>query len=218
VGLDRLTGLVIAAVVALAVVGCDSGKRPDQLLDGQPAAEFKPVSGSVVALGRVLRGTTLGRRFLLCRPDSVARDALVVERIGVFGESLTFADRNKRTVHACDGGVDPAGEHTPPWCSGSAGRLFEGRLLDPRLDIGCRDAKRRPLAYAWIEPVTGAHWIGVDQGGYTEIYEVLGGLPVRISTTRSIDLSHSRAVFEVSQYGLAGGELISVRVEAGVAG
>jgi hypothetical protein len=218
VGLDRLICALVVAVFALVVAGCDSNERPERLLYGQPSGEFTPVSGSVVAIGRVLRGTTLGRRFLLCRPESVERDALVVERIGVFGESLTFMDRDKRTVHACDGGVDPAGERRPPWCSGSAGRLYEGRLLDPRLDVGCRDGKGRPLAYAWIEPVTGARWIGVDQGGYTEIYEVLSGLPVRIATQRNIDLSRSRAVVEVAQYGVGGRELIRGKVEAGVAG
>ena len=217
-GLDRLSRAMVAAALVLAVAGCDNGKRPERLLYGQYAAEFKPVSGSVVAMGRILRGTTLGQRFLLCRPESVARDALVVERIGVAGESLTFADRAKTTVHACDGGADPAGERSPPWCSGSAGRLFEGRLLDVRLDVGCRDHEGRPLAYAWIEPVSGARWIGVDQGAYVEVYEVLGGLPVRVSTTRNIDLARSRAMFEVSQYGLAGGELIRARIEAAVAG
>jgi hypothetical protein len=218
VGLDRLTRVLAVVVVTLLMAGCDNDQRPERLLYGQPAAEFKPVRGSVVAIGRVLRGTTLGRRFLLCRPELVAPDALVVERIGVFGESLTFADRDRRTVHACDGGVDPAGERRRPWCSGSAGRLFEGRLLDPRLDIGCRDGRGRPLAYAWIEPVAGTRWIGVDQGGYTEIYEVLGRLPVRVSSTRNIDLQRSRAVFEVSQYGVGGRELIRGRVEAAVAG
>lgn len=217
-GLDRLILVLAIAAFALVGTGCGSDDRPERLLYDQPAAEFKPVSGSVVVISRVLRGTTLGQRFLLCRPESVARDALVVERIGVFGESLTFADREKKTVYACDGGVDPAGERQPPWCSGSAGRLFEGRLLDPRLDIGCRDGNGRPLAYAWIEPVAGAHWIGVDQGGYTEIYEVLGGLPVRIATVREIDLARSRAEFQVSQYGIGGRELIRGRVEPAVAG
>ena len=125
--MDRLTRVLAIGAVALVAAGCDSDDRPERLLYGQPAVEFKPVNGSVVVIGRVLRGTTLGQRFLLCRPESVARDALVVERIGVFGESLTFADRDKEAVHACDGGVDPAGERRPPWCSAAAGRLFEGR-------------------------------------------------------------------------------------------
>jgi hypothetical protein len=216
-GLDRL-GRVALLIAAVLLVGCDSQSRPKRLLYGEPGAEFKPVPGSVVAIGRVLRGTTLGRRFLSCRPDSVARDARVVERIGVFSESLTFSDRRHRTVFACDGGTDPAGEHRPPWCSGSAGLLFEGRLLDPRLDIGCRDRKGRPVAYAWVEPVAGAHWIGVDQGPYTELYEVLGSVPVRIASSEGIDLGRSRATFAVTQYDAGGRELLEASVEAAVAG
>jgi hypothetical protein len=188
-------------------------------LHGEPAAEFTPVPGSVLSIARALRGTTLGRRFDLCRPASVAFDTLVVERTGVVGESLTFSDRARRTLYSCDGGIDPAGEHAPPWCGGSAGLLFEGRLLDPRLDLLCRDSmKRRPLAYVWVEPVVGAHWIGVDQGSYTEVYEVLAGMPIRIAGVHGIDLRRARASFEVTQYDTHGRTLVKARLEAAVAG
>ena len=80
---------------------------------------------------------------------------MVVERIGVFGESLTFADAAHKTLYGCDGGVDAAGERKPPWCGNPAGLLFHGKLLDPRLDVLCRDREGRPLAYAWVEPVAG---------------------------------------------------------------
>jgi hypothetical protein len=146
------------AVLLLAVVllaGCDGGSdRPERLLDGQAAQEFSPVPGSVIALGRVLDGTTLGGRFTSCRPAGagVRNDAVVVERIGVFGESLTFADSGRKTLYGCDGGTDAAGERKPPWCGNPAGLLFGGKLLDPRLDVLCRDPKGRPLAYAWVEP------------------------------------------------------------------
>jgi hypothetical protein len=221
VGLDRLR-LVSGAVLLVALLGgCDSG-GPKHLLSGEPAAEFRPVHRSVVSIGRVLRGTTLGRRFALCRSGMrltfVAPDARVVERIGVFGESLTFADRRHRAVYACDGGFDPAGERRPPWCSSSAGRLFEGHLLDPRLNIGCRDRDGRPLAYAWVEPVRGAHWLGVDQHSYTEMYEVLSDLPVRIATRHKVHLDRSSAEFDVTQYDVVGRELVSATIEAGVAG
>ena len=216
-GLDRVGRVALLLAVAL-LVGCDSQAPPKRLMYGEPAAEFKPVRNSVVSIGRILRGTTLGRRFLTCKPDDVARDARVVERIGVFGERLTFTDRRHKNVFACDGGSDPAGEHRPPWCSGSAGRLFEGRLLDPRLDVGCRDRTGRALAYAWVEPVVGSHWIGVDQGSYTELYEVLGRVPVRIASTRGVDLHRSRATFGVTQYDVQGHELVKVDLEAAVAG
>jgi hypothetical protein len=220
VGLDRLS--VTTFLLALVLVaGCDSGgDPPERLLYGQAAQEFRPVPGSVIAFGRVLDGTTLGRRFTSCRPAGagIRNDALVVERIGVFGESLTFADAGRKTVYACDGGTDAAGERKPPWCGNSAGRLFSGRLLDPRLDILCRDRKGRPLAYAWVEPAAGVRWIGVDQGSYTEVYEVLARLPVRIVSARGIQVGRSRATFDVTQYDGHGEELVKGRLEAAVAG
>lgn len=216
-GLDRLT-VMTTAILALALVGCDKDGRPTHLLYGELAAEFKPAPGSVLTIGRVLRGMTLGRRFLTCRPPAAPADVEVVERIGVFGESLTFVDRHKSTLFSCDGGFDAARERAPPWCSRSAGRLFDGHLLDPRLDLGCRDRQGRPLAYVWVEPLAGAHWIGVDQGSYTEVYEALAGLPVRIATARHIELARSRATFAVTQYDATGRELVQGEVEAGVAG
>jgi hypothetical protein len=220
VGLDRLSPTILLVAVVL-LAGCGSGAgRPERLLYGQAAQKFEPVPGSVLALGRVVDGTILGRRFALCRPRGAAigNDTVVVERTGVFAESLTFADRGRRIVHACDGGLDPAGERKPPWCGSAAGRLLRGRLLDPRLDILCRDKEGRPLAYAWVEPVAGVRWIGVDQGTYIEVYEVLAGLPVRIASTRGIQPGRARATFDVTQYDAHGKELVKGKLEAAVAG
>jgi hypothetical protein len=220
VGLDRLSATVLLLAVLL-LAGCDSGgARPERLLYGEAAPEFEAVPGSVIAIGRVLEGTTLGRRFTSCRPTGagIEADTVVVERIGVFGESLTFTDSGRKTVYACDGGADPLGERTPPWCGSSAGRLFGGKLLDPRLDILCRDRKGRALAYAWVEPAAGVKWIGVDQGRYTEVYEVLARLPVRIASIRGVQTGRARATFDVTQYDDHGKELVKGKLEAGVAG
>ena len=219
-GLDRLTPIILLIAVAL-LAGCDSGAgRPERLLYGQAAQKFQPVPGSVIAQGRIVDGTILGRRFALCRPRgaAIANDTVVVERTGVFAESLTFADVGRRMVYACDGGTDPTGERKAPWCGSAVGRLLRGRLLDPRLDILCRDKKGRPLAYAWVEPVAGVRWIGVDQGRYTEVYEVLAGLPVRIASTRGIQPGRARATFDVTQYDGHGRELVKGKLEAAVAG
>jgi hypothetical protein len=221
VGLDRLKPLTLLLVVLVAAA-CDRGGRPRHLLYGQPAAEFRPVRGSVMSVARVVRRATLGRRLESClfradRPN-VASDTKVVERIGVDDESLTFANRRATGVYACDGGVDPAGEHRPPWCGEVFGALADGRLLDPRLDVICRDRRGAPLAYAFVEPVAGAHWIGVGRGRYTEVYEVVAGLPVRVATTRRISLERARATFEITQYDLHGRELVRGDLEAAVAG
>ena len=220
-GLDRLKALTLVLVVLVAAA-CDRGGRPRQLLYGQPAAEFRPVHGSVLSEARVVRRAALGRRLESClfRSDraSVAPNAKVVERVGVVDESLTFANRNGTGVFACDGGVDSAGEHRPPWCGEVFGALADGRLLDPRLDVSCRDRGAAPLAYAFVEPVAGAHWIGVGQGRYTEIYEALAGLPVRVATTRRVSPGRARATFEITQYDLHGRELVKGDLEAGVAG
>ena len=220
-GLDRLS-VVALVLVVFAAVACDSGGRPKRLLYGRPAHQFGPVSGSVIADGRVLERALLRGRLDSCvfRGDraSLAPNALVVERIGVDGESLTFANRGRTGVYACDGGVDPVGERVRPWCGAVFGALVHGRLLDPRLDVLCRTRKGTPLAYAFVQPVAGAHWIGVVQDGYTELYEVLAGLPVRIASTRDVSVDAARARFEVSQYDVAGRLLERGDLEAAVAG
>jgi len=220
VGLDGLRRAVLLIVsLSIPLAGCDSGKKPPRkLLYGEAAAEFKPAPNSVISVGRVLTGTALGRRFTLCRPSGIPADVRVIERIGVFSESLTFADRRNRMLYSCDGGIDSAGERRLPWCGGSAGRLVAGRLLDPRLDLVCQGRGGKPLAYAWLSPAHGVRWIAVDQGPYTEVYEVLGRLPVRIATATHIDRARSRATFLVTQYDSHGTPLIKGRLEAGVAG
>lgn len=212
--------LVSAALLAALVSGCDHDVRPKRLLYGEPAAEFRPVEGSVISQVRVLDARILGKRFTRCTMQSGHGDfppqTVVVERIGVFSESLTFADARRMTLYACDGGSDVAQERRPPWCGGSVGLLHGGRLLDPRLDVLCRTHDGEPLAYAWIEPAAGAHWIGIDQGSYSELYEVAANLPVRVATDNNIH--GSRAQFDVTQYDVHGRELIRARLETAVAG
>jgi hypothetical protein len=210
--------LVVALMLASLLAGCGSS-RPKRLLHGEATAEFRPVHGSVLSIARVLDAATLGGRFSLCADQSggdFPAGTVVVERIGVFSESLTFGDRTGKGLYACDGGVDPAGEHRLPWCGGSVGIRQRGRLLDPRLDVLCRTKEGYPLAYAWIEPIPGSRWIGVDQGSYEEVYEVLAGLPARVATRRNI--RGTRAGFDVTQYDIHGRELLEGRIEAAVAG
>jgi hypothetical protein len=228
-GLDRLRRVsksgacaLGAALLVAVLAGCAGHGRPKRLLYGEPAAEFRPIAGSVMSQGRVLRRSTLGRRLESCLLPSdraaIPADAVVVERIGVSGESLTFANGRHTGVYACDGGIDPAGERPLPWCGASFGRLVDGRLLDPRLDVLCQDRKGDSLGYAFVEPVAGARWIGVDQGSYTEIYEVLAELPVRVSSARNIRAEEAKAEFDVTQYDVHGQALVKGKLEAAVAG
>jgi hypothetical protein len=217
-GLDRLM-LNVAAAAAVLAAGCDDGAgRPARLLDGRPAAHFRPVPDSVVGAGRVLQRADVDDCLTAADRATIPADALVVERTGVDSRSLTFANRERTRVYACDGGIDAAGERAPPWCSAVFGEVVDGRVLDPRLDVVCRDRARRPLAYAFVEPVAGARWIGVREGGYVELYEVLAGLPVRVAGTRGVDLENARATFEVAQYDAEGHELVHGALEAAVAG
>jgi hypothetical protein len=221
VGLDglKLSGLMLLVLLAAA---CDGSGRPQHLLYGGLAAEFRPVHGSVIAEGRVLSRSALGLRLESClfsgERGNVAADAAVVERVGVEGESLTFTNRGQTGVYACDGGIDPAGERRPPWCGTVFGELEHGRLLDPRLDVLCRNREGAALAYAFVEPVPGARWIGIRQDDYVELYEVLAGLPVRVASSRGVDLRIARATFQVAQYDVEGRELVSGELEAAVAG
>jgi hypothetical protein len=215
-GLDRLT--LPAAVVCLAVACSSGGGRPGHLLDGRTAPRFGPVRDSVVSTARVLERSDVQDCLVGADREFVGASAIVVERIGVYGRSLTFASRDGTRVYACDGGVDRAGERAPPWCGAVVGRRERGRLLDPRLDVVCVDKRDRPLAYVFVEPVADARWIGVRQDGYVELYEVVGGLPVRVETTRGIDLEDARAAFELTQYDAQGHELVQATLEAAVAG
>ena len=218
-GLDRLTSaLLLCPLVFLAAACSDGGGRPEHLLDGRPAAELKPVRNSVVAFTRLLEHADVHDCLTTADRGTVAPEALVVERTGVDSHSITFADRDGSRVYACDGGVDPAGERAPPWCGAVVGQRERGRLLDPRLDVVCVDRRHLPLAYVFVEPVARAHWVGVQQDRYVELYEVVAGLPVRIASTRGIEPENARAVFEVTQYDAEGRELIREPLEAAVAG
>jgi hypothetical protein len=221
-GLDRLM-LSVALGAALVAAGCAHGRsRPTRLLDGRAALAFAPVRGSVVTAGRVLTRASLGQRLDGCLfprdRTNVSPDAPVVERVGVDGESLTVLNRDGTRVIACDGGFDPAGERAYPWCHAVSGDLEHGRLLDPRLDVLCRDRRRRPLAYVFVEPVPAARWIGVREAGYVELYQVLAGLPVRVAGARAVDPENARATLEITQYDADGTPLVRGKLEAVVAG
>jgi hypothetical protein len=213
---------VTSLTLALPIGGCGDGSVPKMLLDGTPARAGPPwLARSVVSSVHVLRARELGRAFRRCvrlEGRRLAGDTLVVERVGVSGRSLTFRTPSGRGLVGCQTAGVLSERRLAPWCSRSFGVLRRGRLVDARLDVGCRDRQRRTVAFAWVEPVRRARWVALDQGAYTELFEVTGGLPVRVSSTRGVDLGRSRARFELAQYG-AGGRLIArQRLVAHVAG
>jgi hypothetical protein len=212
-GLDRL----IAAVVAVGVaVACGGQQRPLTLVDGTRAVAPPP---------QLPRNSILSRTEIV--PWSDLLDALrsscpglrpelrVVERTGIDGASVTFRDSDEPGLLACD--MARGSYELDPWCGFSAGRLVDGRLVDPRLDL-CQTPSGEVTAFAWVEPMSDARWVGVDQGSYSELYEVAADLPVRIASTRDVHLEGSRASFDVTQYDENGREVAMRTVEAAVAG
>lgn len=217
--MDRLRIVVFALVTLLAA--CGAAPRPKRLLNGEPAASFAPVEHSVLTAARVVPRSALRDRLAACLPSGespIAASALVVERTGVDSESITFTEPSASGVYACDGGVDPAGERLPPWCGTAFGERVDGRLLDPRLDVNCRDREGKPVAYLFVEPLARAHWIGVHQKGYIELYEVLARLPVRVATSTGISIDDAHARIDVAQFDAAGRLLVRGELEAAVAG
>jgi hypothetical protein len=89
-------------------------------------------------------------------------------------------------------------------------------VSDPRLDV-CTDGNRRPLvAFGWINPVPRARWIVIDEPGYREVYAVVAGLPVRVSTTSGLS-RRGGAVFRTAQYDAQGVFLVHRKVVAAIA-
>jgi hypothetical protein len=147
----------------------------------------------------------------------VAPSGPVVVRTGVETESVTFRNVRRVGLSAC---VDSAGmrEESRRWCGLAHATLPSGRLLDPRLDIGCLTRDGETIATAWVEPGHGTTYVVVAQDRYAEAYEVAAGLPVRIGSRRGVDVARTRARFEISEHAADGRVLREYRLEAVVAG
>jgi hypothetical protein len=205
--MDRLSihaPLVLTLLFALAACGSGGGAlRGQRVVDRVRVREVAlPAHGS---LGRCLASTPLRRGRVL-----------VVERSGRVTRSVTVTQRGSRVIFACDKtGVRLEGRE---WCGLSAGMVRNGRIADPRLNILCRDADGHHVAAAFVNPVRGARWIGVEHGASTELYPTARGLPVRVSTTQGVDYERARATFRISQIGARGRVLARSRLVAQVAG
>lgn len=204
-----------------------SDSPPTRLLDGStarsPSVELEGVdetpiqtSVSVVHASRLVPGS----RAATCLDRNDGRDTTgpVVTRVGVTGESVTLQTSSGLALRACDGIDDRRGEHHR-WCGSAFGLLERGRLRDPRLDLaGCVSAMGKPVAFAWVEPGRRTSYVVVGHDDYSEAYRVIGGLPVRVTTTTGIDLERSSASFEISEHDRSGELLSSYTLETRVAG
>jgi hypothetical protein len=141
----------------------------------------------------------------------------VVRRVAAHTRTVTFRDVSGRWLVGCEDSSGPR-EEGRRWCGGSVGRLYGGRLRDPRIDILCTTASGDRVGFAWVQPSTEARYVVVEQPNYAEVYEVAGALPVRIATTNGVIVERSRARFVVSEHDLDGRLVREYELEAGVAG
>ncbi|HLG09317.1 MAG TPA: hypothetical protein VI409_11675 [Gaiellaceae bacterium] len=196
-------------------------------MDGSPVEEItvdlEGVDGSVVLTrARVVPATNAmwaGRSApcLQARDSGVQPDGSSIERVGVSTESVTFREASGRGVVACDDSLGPR-EANRRWCGSAYGRLYDGRLRDPRLDIGCATQDGTPIGFVWVEPAAKARYLAVEQPKYVEVYEVVDDVPVRVATIAGVDIEKSRASFDLSEHSADGRLIRKYRLEAAVAG
>jgi hypothetical protein len=196
------------------------------LVDGSPAAppriELEGVSSPTVATKvRVVRprATPLDRMTRSCLQEHDVTPSesagVLVERVGVHNSSITFA--SAAGLHACDGAPAPKG--SSGWCGVAFGLLRLGRLDDPRLDVAaCRTDSGGPVAFVWVSPGPQTRYVAVAQGGYTEVYERAGNLPLRIATTTGIEPDGARATFRLTEHDARGRRLSRYELAAVPAG
>ena len=218
----RLSALfVVAAIAVLSTAACEHRpSRPGVLADGSPAPRLRvdlrgvsaaviPTRVHVVRVSEIRRGSRAAACLRGFARDVDARGS-VVERIGVDGESVTL--RDPAGVTACDG----TGASVR-WCGSSFGRLYGGRLRDPRLDLGACLHPGVSIAFAWVDPDPATRYVAVVQPGYVEVYEAAGGLPVRV-TTRDVRPDSSGAAFHFTEHDVRGRLLRRVQLVAAPAG
>jgi hypothetical protein len=200
------------------------GASPPRLADGSRAPKLpRALDGlehAVMTRTVVKRESGLDQAAYRACGVPADGDRPVVERTGLHGSSLTIASR--ASLHACDEIPHPATAEDPDrpwggvWCGGSVGRLRNGNLNDPRLDV-CSSTENDLVAFVWAEPEPRTRWVVVSDGGVQEVYEVAASLPVRVTTTHGIDPA-GRASFAVEEYSADGTKLREHTLEAQVAG
>lgn len=215
---------VVIVIVALA--GCGGGGEPSpRLADGSTPPEVPKalsyLDGAVMTRVRVTVPGDAGDLLDGCERRTGARPTrgAVVHRALLVGQSVTF--RAGSHVYACDAIPDPAPDPDrvsgDPWCASAAGRLYRGRLTDPRLAL-CTDRHGGVTAFAWVEPAPAARWIGLlGRDGELELYDLVAGSPVRVASTRDVE-REGAASFDLVEFGAGGAKLREYTLDAVVAG
>ena len=224
-GLRLLAAGLTVAATAPFLEGCGARSVPPaRLVDGSapapvPRALARLADRGVVSRVRVIAASRLGSAGQACLDSfraeyPIERNAHVLQRTAVLGESLTLRDADRSVVLGCDRTArTPRGQ----WCARSVGGLSSGRLRDPRVDILCRDRDGDPVGFAWVEPAPNVRWVEVELGPRVEIDAVAAQLPVRIAT-HDVDGATASARFRVTEYAAGGERLRRYRFRAGVAG
>lgn len=223
-----MTGL-LPVILAAALAGCsgDGDEVPRALMDGAPPPDLPVELASVTAPTVLTRATVVdasdveaGSAASAClhgRFRAVRGAGPVVTRTGVSSASVTFREESRHGLVGCDDSQGPR-EPGRRWCGASFGRLYGGRLRDPRLDVLCTTANGEPMGFVWVQPEIATRYVAVRQPGYVEVYEVAAGLPVRVATTSGVESEGSRASFELSEHDGEGRLIREYRLEAVVAG
>lgn len=204
----RAAATVIAASALTACAG--GGDTPTRLVDGSEARRSSVVFEGVdvpvlMTLARRTRGASR------CGAAANGSAALVVERVGVDGASVTGYSAGAHGVRACDRTTATA------WCGHAFSPVRASSRLDPRLSLTCNGSDGERIGFAWIKPRSKTRYVVVANGGYAEAYEVLGDAPVRV-TTDDVDLAASSARVDASEHAANGRRLHAYRLVAQVAG
>jgi hypothetical protein len=216
----------LVGVLLVALAGCGGGDSPPQLVDGSAAAslpsELDALEGAVLTRTELKNESDLDQdEYEACGVPADGGDRTVVERTGRHGSSLTI--ESGRLLFGCDKIPDPATAEDPDlplggiWCASPNGRIDNGVLNDPRLDL-CTSADSELTAFAWVEPQPATTWIVVSDAGTREVYEVAESLPVRVTTMDGARAGNSRASFDIAEYAADGSKLREYVLEAAVAG
>lgn len=217
--MTRASRLLLVFSCAISVTGCgDNRAPPERLLDGSRAAAPKVDLEGVdePAIATKVDVAPLRSISSCFGPTGTRAGGPVLRRVGVNGISITFGTASGRGLYACDSSTSRRGRDR--WCGRSYGRLQDGALTDPRLDLTCVTEDGDPVAFVWIEPEVGTRYVVARQDGFVEVYAVAGDLPVRVTTIKYVAEAESAASVDVSEHDRRGTLLRAYTLEARVAG